>query len=259
MTHQPIWTRPRTIGEPVFIGGHRGASSEAGENSKEAFEHAVAAGADFIEFDWRLTHDGMPIVFHDDELQRLYGDERAIGDIDFADLRAIDPRIMTVAEALETVRGRISVLLDTKITEPAALSRGLDLVAPHLGNDTAVAFGTRSLDASEVVRRRLPESPVLGLFGNPADFPALRAMGGSWARLWEEHATQAAIADLQKLGLKVIIMAGLPTNAGVGVITPQDMHSLLARHPDAVMMNDVRLGLAAREAFPATIANSPAG
>lgn len=259
MTHKAIWTRSRTTVESTFIGGHRGASTEAGENSKEAFEQAISIGADFIEFDWRPTRDGVPVVFHDDDLERLHGDARAIGEIDFSELGAIDTGVLTVPEALKVVHGRISVLLDTKITEPDALSRGLDLIAPHLGTDAAVAFGTRSLEASKVVRQRLPDSPVLGLFRDPDDYPALRARGGTWARLWEDDASEDAIKALQAIDLKVIIMAGQPTNAGVGVATLDDMASLLARRPDAVMLNDVRLGLAARAAFHLSKPNSPGG
>lgn len=259
MTPKAIWTRSRTVGDPAFVGGHRGASSEAGENSKEAFEQAIAAGADFIEFDWRLTRDGVPVVFHDDTLERLHGDARAVGDIDFSDLRAIDAAVLTVPEALEAVEGRISVLLDTKLTGPEVLSRGLDLIAPHLGADAAVAFGTRSLEASEAVRQHLPDSPILGLFRGYGDYASLRAMGGTWARLWQDDASAVAIAALQALDLKVIIMAGQPTNAGVGVIAPDAMATLLARRPDAVMLNDVRLGLSARAAFHLSKPNSPGG
>lgn len=249
MTHNAIWTRPRFADDPAFIGGHRGASSDAGENSKEAFEQAVAAGADFIEFDWRLTCDGIPVVFHDDTLERLHGDARTIGEIDYRELHTIHPTLLTVPQALSSVRGRISVLLDTKITEPEALRNGLDLIAPHLGEDRSVAFGTRSLAASEVVRQRLPDAPVLGLFRDYGDYPALRTIGGTWARLWEKDASAAAIERLRSIGLKVIVMAGEPTHEGVGVISLEAMAAVLAAAPDAVMLNDVRSGLAARATF----------
>lgn len=247
MTSISIWTRARSPEELAFIGGHRGASMQAGENSREAFEQAVIAGADFIEFDWRLTRDGVPVVFHDDTMERLHGDATAVGDVDFAELRAIHPGILTVADALSVVRGRISVLLDTKITEPKALIHGLDLIAAHLGTDGTVAFGTRSLEASSVVRHRVPGSPVLGLFRDYGDYPALREMGGTWARLWEDDASQEAIGALQSLGLKVIVMAGQPTHDRVGLITPAQMVEVLSRRADAVMLNDVGLGIAARQ------------
>lgn len=257
MTHTSLWTRPRHPGNPAFIGGHRGASSDAGENSREAFEQAITADADFIEFDWRLTRDGIPVVFHDDTLIRLHGDVRAITEIDYSDLRAIHPALLKVPEALSVVHGRMSVLLDTKITEPEALRAALDLIAQHLGDDASVAFGTRSLAASAVVRQQLPDSPILGLFPDYGDYPALRAMGGIWARLWEKDASRDAIRQLQAIGLKVIVMAGQPTHEGVGVISSRGLATVLTAQPDAVMLNDVRSGLAAREALQAHKPNFP--
>ncbi len=44
---------------------HRGDTTTALENTMEAFENAVNAGADGFEFDVRLTADGVPLVYHD--------------------------------------------------------------------------------------------------------------------------------------------------------------------------------------------------
>lgn len=240
-----VWTAARAAGAPVLIGGHRGASSAAAENSSAAFEMAIAAKADFIEVDWRLTRDSVPVAFHDDTLARLRGDPRRIDAVNFAELKAIHPEIMTIPDVLNQIAGRMCILLDTKITAPEDLARGLDLLAPALRDDT-VAFGTRSLEASRSVRARFADAPVLGLFSDYSDYPALRAMGGQWARLWENAASAEAIAGLQRLGLRVIVMAGKP--ATVGEISGAALTEILRRRPDAVMLNDLSLGLATRAA-----------
>jgi len=49
---------------------HRGASGVAPENTKIAFVKALDMGARAIEFDVQLTRDNVPIVFHDDTLER---------------------------------------------------------------------------------------------------------------------------------------------------------------------------------------------
>lgn len=51
--------------------GHRGARWLAVENSLEALRTALDAGADGVEIDVQLSSDGEPVVFHDDDLQRL--------------------------------------------------------------------------------------------------------------------------------------------------------------------------------------------
>ena len=54
---------------PLII-GHRGASAIAPENTLAAFARAIQDGADGIEFDVRLSQDGVPVVIHDATLAR---------------------------------------------------------------------------------------------------------------------------------------------------------------------------------------------
>ena len=65
---------------PLII-GHRGASAVAPENTLAAFREAVAVGADGIEFDVRLTRDGVPVVIHDRDLRRTGGLPHRIADV----------------------------------------------------------------------------------------------------------------------------------------------------------------------------------
>jgi glycerophosphoryl diester phosphodiesterase len=66
--------------EPLII-GHRGAAAVAPENTMAAFEAAIAAGAEGIEFDVRLSRDGVPVVIHDDTLSRTHGLRRRVADL----------------------------------------------------------------------------------------------------------------------------------------------------------------------------------
>lgn len=74
---------------PLII-AHRGASALAPENTIAAFERAIADGAEGIEFDVRLTKDGVPIVFHDARLTRICGRDEKISSLRFKDLRGRD-------------------------------------------------------------------------------------------------------------------------------------------------------------------------
>ena len=76
------------------IFGHRGASAAFPENTRSAFEGAVAQGADGVELDVRRSRDGVLVVHHDPHLS----DGRAIIEHDHGDL---GPEILTLAEALE--------------------------------------------------------------------------------------------------------------------------------------------------------------
>jgi glycerophosphoryl diester phosphodiesterase len=74
---------------PLII-GHRGASALAPENTMAAFRLALDEGADGVEFDVRLTRDGIPVVIHDDNLRRTGSLQLRVADLTFADLRKID-------------------------------------------------------------------------------------------------------------------------------------------------------------------------
>ena len=71
--------------EPLII-GHRGASAVALENTIAAFHAAIVAGADGIEFDVRLSRDGVPVIIHDDTLSRTHGVRRRVADMTMEEL-----------------------------------------------------------------------------------------------------------------------------------------------------------------------------
>jgi glycerophosphoryl diester phosphodiesterase len=70
--------------------GHRGNRAHAPENTLESFAQAVAAGADAIEFDVRLSLDGVPVVIHDPTVRRTTLSTGDVASMRFADLRSLD-------------------------------------------------------------------------------------------------------------------------------------------------------------------------
>ena len=74
----------------MLIIGHRGASAVAPENTMAAFREALAVGADGIEFDVRLTRDGVPVVIHDSTLRRTGGIPRRVADLTWSEIKKVD-------------------------------------------------------------------------------------------------------------------------------------------------------------------------
>lgn len=60
------------------IVGHRGAAAVAPENTLEGFRAAAADGIGWVEFDVRLSADGVPMVIHDTTLARTAGSEARV-------------------------------------------------------------------------------------------------------------------------------------------------------------------------------------
>ena len=102
--------------EPLII-GHRGASVVALENTMPAFEAAIAAGADGIEFDVRLSSDGVPVIIHDDTLTRTHGVRRRVVDLRVEDLRSFG--VPSLRDLFELMTGNgLLLCLEIKSREP---------------------------------------------------------------------------------------------------------------------------------------------
>jgi len=74
--------------KPVI--GHRGNRAYAPENTMESFRQAVALGADAIEFDVRLSSDGIPVVHHDPTVARTTDGTGEIARMSYVELKDLD-------------------------------------------------------------------------------------------------------------------------------------------------------------------------
>ncbi len=72
--------------------GHRGASSDAPENTLVAFQRALDQGADGVELDARLCGSGEVVVFHDPRLERLTGATGRVADTPWSTLARLEVR-----------------------------------------------------------------------------------------------------------------------------------------------------------------------
>jgi glycerophosphoryl diester phosphodiesterase len=70
--------------------GHRGASGTAPENTLQSFALAVEQGADAIEFDVRLSSDGVPLVIHDPTLARTCNRREPVAALSAREIQAAD-------------------------------------------------------------------------------------------------------------------------------------------------------------------------
>jgi len=74
----------------LYVGGHRGCSADAPENTIAAFELAKEHGADAVEFDLEFTKDDVPIVLHDAEVDRTTNGTGSIADLTWAQVNKLN-------------------------------------------------------------------------------------------------------------------------------------------------------------------------
>lgn len=70
--------------------GHRGACGYAPENTIESIRTAAELGAKWVELDVKLTKDQIPVIFHDDTLERTTNGSGNMADISYEDLRQLE-------------------------------------------------------------------------------------------------------------------------------------------------------------------------
>lgn len=69
---------------------HRGFSGVYPENTMIAFEKAIEAGCDGIELDVQLTKDGVPVIMHDEKVDRTTDGTGFVKDYTFSEIRKLN-------------------------------------------------------------------------------------------------------------------------------------------------------------------------
>jgi glycerophosphoryl diester phosphodiesterase len=119
----------RLPARPLIL-GHRGAPLEAPENTLRAFELALERGADGVELDVQRSADGVPVVIHDETLERTTDGSGPVSACTAAELRRFSSRgepIPTLEEAIAWAAAR-GAWLNIELKAQAAEQATLDLV-----------------------------------------------------------------------------------------------------------------------------------
>lgn len=122
----------------TLVVAHRGAASDAPENTLPSFQLAVDMGADAIELDVRLTADGKLVVIHDETLDRTTNLTGAVAGRSLAQIRRADAgyrfqaadgsfpfrakklRVPTLAEVLTWLPDGVGLVVEVKAREAIA-------------------------------------------------------------------------------------------------------------------------------------------
>ena len=113
--------RPDTSLFKKMYFAHRGLhdnDGDAPENSMAAFRKAVEAGLG-IELDVQVTKDGVPVIFHDFNLDRVCKAEGKITDCTYEELQTYtlcdsSEKIPKFSDFLEMVDGRVPLIVEIK-------------------------------------------------------------------------------------------------------------------------------------------------
>lgn len=165
-----VFGTARTEAHPVNI-GHRGGTVDRPENTLVNFDFALQNGTDWIETDVWLSSDGIPVLHHDETLDRTTNGTGFVWEKSLAELKQLDAgswfgpaytgtRIPTLEEALQLIRGRGKILIEIKrVDYIPAVAQVIDSVAfPHEDVVTWIRLGS---NMAEIYKQAVPGSPVI--------------------------------------------------------------------------------------------------
>lgn len=131
---------------------HRGASSDAPENTLLAFRQAILLGADGIELDVQLTRDGELVVIHDETLDRTTTGAGRVYSYTFAELRTLDAGSWFSASPKPERIPHLREVLDLLVGSDLLLNVELkNDVVPYEGIEARVCTLLRDYPSQQVI------------------------------------------------------------------------------------------------------------
>ena len=148
-----------------LVYAHRGGAGLAPENTLVACEAGLSAGADGIEFDVRLSCDGVAVLMHDATLERTTNGEGPVDQRTAAELAALDAGYRFEREGAFPFRGRgigvpalrdalerlrdTALIIELKSADPRLARAVVEAIhaAGAIGRATVGSFQKGALDA----------------------------------------------------------------------------------------------------------------
>ena len=140
------------------------------ENSLAAFSRAVERGYG-VELDVQLSADGQVVVFHDDDLRRVCGVERAVKELDLSELESLklfgtDEKIPLFTDVLEVLDCKVPVIVElkTEARNKELCQKTLDILHGYKGEYCIESFNPFIVSwfrfhAADIMRGQLTQSP----------------------------------------------------------------------------------------------------
>lgn len=166
--------------------GHRGAPAEFPENTLPGFRRALELGVEGIELDVHLSKDGVPVIIHDETVDRTTNGKGAVADFTAEELRALDAGdgnpVPTLAEVLDLVGDKMHVDIEVK-----ANAAGAAVLEEVRGRDTRWVISSFDWDVLRYVRSVDADAEiwVLALGATDEALETVNELGASALAIWQ--------------------------------------------------------------------------
>lgn len=161
-----LWEKKLAENRPLLI-GHRGAPNVARENTINGMLKALRAGADGVEFDVRLSGDGIPVVVHDSTLERTAGSRVAVAKATVKELQRLDPELPTLVQVLRRLPKQALLYIEIKDeSQSSQLWKRVEKLVDRQGAGGRVALCSFNVKMALACKQRRPDLCVGAILGS---------------------------------------------------------------------------------------------
>lgn len=159
---------------------HRGASGYAPENTMEAFLLAIEQGADGIELDVQLSRDGIPVVIHDETIDRVTDRTGYVKDYTLQELKELtvlkdrfpqysQSKIPTLKEVLEAVKPsgiQVNIELKTGIYWYPDIEKKVAVIVEETGMKEKIIYSSFNHYSVQRIKEIVPDAETAYLYSD---------------------------------------------------------------------------------------------
>lgn len=151
--------------------GHRGACGHAPENTLASFAAALTLGSSWVEFDVRVSRDGIPVVVHDRTLWRTARSPRVVALSRAHKLASFN--VPPLVDVLSLLNGRVQgVYVEIKSAPDARVVGAIIQQANRSFTQGALVFSSFSPRVLELARQVDASAQLQWLFDDDASSSA---------------------------------------------------------------------------------------
>lgn len=160
--------------DELMVAAHRAAHRFHPENSLGAIQEAIRLGVDIVELDIRVSKDGIPLIMHDQTVDRTTTGSGDVASLEWDYLKSLNlkfegtpssSKIPTLKEALLVCKGKIMVDMDMKTDQIDAVLE----VVKELEMEEDLIFFDSDWEVLAVIQASIPEAILMPRAHKPKD------------------------------------------------------------------------------------------
>lgn len=203
--------------------GHRGVTEAAPENTLVAIEMAAEYGCKWVEVDAQLTKELVPVLMHDDELDRTTNGTGLLAETNLGKLATIDAGAWFdppfTGQKIPTLRESMRLCFELGIRANVEIkpSLGLDEITAEKVMESLLDFwpedqeppliSSFSRSAMEIAHKLAPHWPRGMLYhGLDKDWLEFARSIDAWSiHVWDQGLTQTQVDEMHSHGYPVLV------------------------------------------------------